>query len=245
MDKTSAKQGDTVTITVTPNDGYKLDKLTVTDAKGNTIAATKKSDGTYTFTMPSSKVSVKADFVKADTASDSRFTDVPSNAYYAGAVDWAVKQGITSGTSAATFSPDAGCTRAQMVTFLWRAAGSPKANGSANPFTDVKADAYYYDAVLWAVEQGITSGTTASTFAPDTTCTRAHAVTFLWRAASSPAADAANAFTDVASGDYFASAVRWAAEKGVTSGTSATTFSPAATCTRAQIVTFLYRNAGN
>ena len=245
MDKTSAKQGDTVTITVTPNDGYKLDKLTVTDAKGNTIAATKKSDGTYTFTMPSSKVSVKADFVKADTASDSRFTDVPSNAYYAGAVDWAVKQGITSGTSAATFSPDAGCTRAQMVTFLWRAAGSPKATRSANPFTDVTADAYYYDAVLWAVEQGITSGTTASTFAPDTTCTRAHAVTFLWRAASSPAADAANAFTDVASGDYFASAVRWAAEKGVTSGTSATTFSPAATCTRAQIVTFLYRNAGH
>lgn len=245
MDKTSAKRGDTVTITVTPNDGYKLDKLTVTDAKGNTIAATKKSDGTYTFTMPSSKVSVKADFVKADTASDSRFTDVPSNAYYAGAVDWAVKQGITSGTSAATFSPDVGCTRAQMVTFLWRAAGSPKATRSANPFTDVKADVYYYDAVLWAVEQGITSGTTASTFAPDTTCTRAHAVTFLWRAASSPAADAANAFTDVASGDYFASAVRWAAEKGVTSGTSATTFSPAATCTRAQIVTFLYRNAGN
>lgn len=245
MDKTSAKRGDTVTITVTPDDGYKLDKLTVTDAKGNTVAATKKSDGTYTFTMPSSKVSVKADFVKADTASDSRFTDVPSNAYYAGAVDWAVKQGITSGTSAATFSPNAGCTRAQMVTFLWRAAGSPKATRSANPFTDVKADAYYYDAVLWAVEQGITSGTTASTFAPDTTCTRAHAVTFLWRAASSPAADAANAFTDVASGDYFASAVRWAAKKGVTSGTSATTFSPAATCTRAQIVTFLYRNAGN
>ena len=156
---------------------------------------------------------------------------------------WAVGEGITSGTTATTFSPDAACTRAQIVTFLWRAAGSPAPKSSVNPFTDVKADAYYYDAVLWAVENGITAGTTATTFSPDATCTRAHIVTFLWRAQESPAAKGVNPFTDVAADAYYADAVLWAVENGITSGTSDCTFSPDADCTRAQIVTFLYRSA--
>ena len=169
------------------------------------------------------------------------FTDVAAGSYYADAVQWAVAKGVTSGTSATTFSPDAPCTRGQTVTFLWRAAGSPEPKTQANPFTDVKSDAYYYKAVLWAVEQGVTKGTTATTFSPDTTVTRGQVVTFLFRAAGAKKADGANPFTDVKSGEYYTDAVLWAVAKGITNGTTATTFSPEQNCTRGQIVTFLYR----
>lgn len=171
------------------------------------------------------------------------FTDVAEGAYYYDAVAWAVQNGITNGTSATTFGPDVSCTRAQMVTFLWRAAGSPEPTTANNPFTDVQAGSYYYDAVLWAVEQGITSGTSATTFAPDATVTRAQTVTFLWRQAGAPVVNYAMSFTDVDANAYYGEAVRWAVSEGVTSGTSATTFSPDMDCTRAQIVTFLYRDA--
>lgn len=168
------------------------------------------------------------------------FTDVPADAYYADAVKWAVAEGITEGTSATTFSPDMSCTRAQMVTFLWRAAGSPEATGS-NPFTDVSTSAYYYDAVLWAVKQGITSGTSATTFSPDAVVSRGQTVTFLWRQAGAPVVNYAMSFADVDADAYYAEAVRWAVSEGVTSGTGAATFSPDNACTRAQIVTFMYR----
>ena len=170
------------------------------------------------------------------------FTDVSPNAYYYDAVQWAVEEGITSGTSATTFSPNASCTRAQAMTFLWRAAGSPEPESTRNPFTDVKAGSYYYDAVLWAVEQGITSGTTATTFSPNATCTRGQIVTFLYRSWGNPDIEVRASFRDVPAGAYYADSVSWAADWGVTSGTSATTFSPNASCTRAQIVTFLYRS---
>jgi len=174
-------------------------------------------------------------------AAAARFTDVPFDAYYQGAVGWAVRHGVTSGVTETTFAPDAPCTRAQAVTFLWRAAGSPEPQSSVNPFTDVKTDAYYYDAVLWAIEQGITKGTSDTTFSPNATCTRAQIVTFLWRSQASPAAGAAHPFADVAGNAYYAEAVKWAVLEGVTSGTTATTFSPNDNCTRAQIVTFLFR----
>ena len=154
---------------------------------------------------------------------------------------WAVEQGITSGTTATTFSPDAPCTRAQIVTFLWRAAGSP-VMGENNPFTDVTPGSYYHDAVQWAVARGITVGTSANTFSPDATCTRGQAVTFLYRYEKSPAVSGNNAFTDVSDNVYYTNAVQWAAMEGVTSGTSTTTFSPDVTCTRGQIMTFLYRD---
>lgn len=240
----NASKGTTVTVTVTPNSGYELDTLTVTNKNGDTIKLTKKSSTQYTFTMPGGKVTVEATFVESGASeTDLSFVDVSESAYYYDAVAWAMEEGITSGTTATTFSPDASCTRAQMVTFLWRAAGSPKATGS-NPFTDLSADAYYYDAVLWAVEQGITSGTSATTFAPDATVTRGQTVTFLYRAASSPTASGHD-FTDVTGADYYDSAVAWAVAEGITNGTGGNTFSPAADCTRAQIVTFMYRNMAN
>lgn len=164
-----------------------------------------------------------------------------ADAYYYDAVLWAVENGITAGTSSTTFSPDNPCTRAQIVTFLWRAAGSPAVNVS-NPFRDVAEGTYYYDAVLWTVENGITSGTSSTTFSPDKECTRAEAVTFLYRAKNSPTINGTNDFTDLASGAYYINAVQWAVNAGVTSGTSGTTFSPDQICTRGQIVTFLYRN---
>ena len=170
------------------------------------------------------------------------FTDVSANAYYYNPVLWAVSNEITSGTSATTFSPDAGCTRAQVVAFLWRAAGKPEPKQGSNPFTDVRDGQYYYKAVLWAVEHGITAGTSATTFSPDATCTRGQIVSFLWRYEGKPAANASNPFTDVKPGAYYEPAVLWAVANGVTAGTSATTFSPDATCTRAQVVSFLYRD---
>jgi len=232
-------EGDKVTVTVTPDAGYRLDKLTVKDKDGNELALTKVSDTEYTFTMPAGKVTITATFVKGV---EMKFTDVPANAYYYDAVLWAIENGVTEGTSATTFSPNASCTRAQMVTFLWRTAGSPAPDaGTKNPFTDVPTGVYYYDAVLWAVEKGVTVGTSATTFSPNAAVTRGQTVTFIHRAKGSPAPAGTNAFTDVAASAYYAAAVNWAVGAQVTNGTSATTFSPAKNCTRAQIVTFLYR----
>lgn len=171
----------------------------------------------------------------------SPFVDVLPGSYYHDAVLWAVENNITTGTSATTFSPDVSCTRAQSVTFLWRAAGSPAPEASTMPFTDVKTGSYYYNAVLWAVENGITKGTGDTTFSPDATCSRAQIVTFLWRSQNAPEAGAVNPFTDVKAGDYYADAVLWAVKEDVTKGTTDTTFSPDADCTRAQIVTFIWR----
>ena len=235
----STPAGATVTITVKPDSGYELDDLTVTDSKGNGIRLTDKGDGKYTFTMPNGKVTVEASF--APIKSETPFTDVPSGAYYEDAVNWAVGSGITGGTSATTFDPNGICTRAQAVTFLWRAAGSPAPVSTAMPLTDVPAGSYYHDAVLWAVESGITNGTSDTTFSPNANCSRGQIVTFLWRAQKSPSAAAANPFTDVAADAYYTDAVLWAVKEGVTAGTTAITFSPNVVCTRAQIVTFLYR----
>ena len=237
-----ADKGDTVTITVKPDKGYELDELTVTDKSGDTIKIKDKGNGKFTFTMPGSKVTVEAGFKQIVAEPEvPAFADVPADAYYADAVAWAVKEGITTGTGTNTFSPDLSCTRAQMVTFLWRAAGSPKVENGKNPFADVKADAYYYDAVLWAVEKGVTSGTSATTFSPDATVTRGQTVTFLYRNAGSPEVSGTMPFTDVEADAYYAKAVQWAVQQKITTGTSETTFSPMSDCTRGQIVTFLYR----
>lgn len=209
---------------------------------------TQKTSGKQTVTASSGGTAVLMNNLNTGTqqpSGDNPFTDVQAETYYYDAVLWAVEKKITSGTSATTFSPNNPCTRGQIVTFLWRAAGSPKPTGSANPFADVKEGTYYYDAVLWAVEKGITSGTSATTFSPDTACTRGQTVTFLWRAAGSPkAASSTNPFSDVQSGAYYYDAVLWAVEQKVTSGTSATTFVPDTTVTRGQTVTFLYRSQG-
>ena len=239
----SASKGSTVTVTVKPDDGYRLASLTVRDSSGNPIAVTPKTADTYTFIMPSGKVSVEPVF--APIKAQPEFKDVASDSYYYEAVQWAVEKGITEGTSAETFSPHASCTRAQTVTFLWRAAGSPEPTGTVNPFSDLSPNAYYYKAVLWAVENGITSGTGADTFSPATTVTRGQTVTFLYRAAGSPAVSGGS-FSDVAADAYYAKAVAWANENGITSGTGNRNFSPNADCTRGQIVTLLYRaNKGN
>ena len=234
----SAAKGTTITLTVTPDKGYVLDTIKVLDSKDNAIKLTEK-DSKFTFIMPGSKVTVEATF-KAETP-DNPFTDVPEGSYYEDAVIWAVDKGVTGGTSATTFSPDGICTRAQAVTFLWRAAGSPAPKSSAMPFTDVKAGSYYYDAVLWAVEQGITAGTSATTFAPDLNCSRAQIVTFLYRAAGSPTVSGSPAFTDVAADAYYAKAVKWAQANGITTGIGGGLFGSDGSCTRAQIVTFIYR----
>ena len=228
----------TVTITAKPDDGYKVGSVCVTDETGKTLEVTDKGNGIYTFRMPFCAVTVKATFVKKVQIS---FADVPFGAYYYDAVQWAVENGITAGISDTTFSPNVACTRAQAVTFLWRAAGSPAPKSSVMPFTDVAEGSYYHDAVLWAMENGITEGISDTAFTPDAKCTRAQAVTFLWRSQKSPTSDIVNPFTDVAADAYYANAVLWAAENGITGGTSDTTLSPDADCTRAQIVTFLWR----
>ena len=233
----SAAKGTTITLTVDPDKGYVLDTLTVLDGKDKDLKLTEKN-GKFTFTMPASKVTVEAMF---KAAGNNPFTDVPAGSYYEDAVIWAVDKGITTGTSATTFNPNGICTRAQAVTFLWRAAGSPAAKSAVMPFTDVKAGSYYYDAVLWAVEQGITKGTSDTMFSPDATCTRAQIVTFLWRSQKSPAAGMANPFADVAADTYYIDAVLWAVKHNITVGTTFSIFSPDEECTRAQIVTFLYR----
>ena len=236
----SAAKGTTITLTVDPDKGYVLDTLTVLDGKDKEIKLTEKN-GKYTFTMPASKVTVAATFKASAPTGKNPFVDVPAGSYYEDAVIWAVDKGITTGTSATTFNPNGICTRAQAVTFLWRAAGSPAAKSAVMPFTDVNAGSYYYDAVLWAVENGITEGTSDTTFSPNATCTRAQIVAFLWRSEKSPAAGTANPFADVKSTAYYADAVLWAVKEDITKGTTNTTFSPDADCTRAQIVTFLYR----
>ena len=234
----NASKGDRVTVTVTPDKGYELDKLTVKDASGNKLKLTDKGNGKYTFTMPGSKVTVSAEFVEEQAASI--FADVPADAYYAKAVEWAVKKGITNGKANGLFGSNDPCTRGQIVTFLWRAAGSPAPKGTAKVPADVLPGSYCYDAVAWALENGITNGLADGTFGVNNTCTRGQSVTFLYRAMGT-APTTVNGFTDVAAGDFYAEAVAWAVENGVTNGTSASTFSPNAGCTRAQIVTFLFR----
>ena len=233
----NASKGSTVTITVTPAEGYEVGSVTVKDAKGNTIAVTDKGNGKYTFTMPGSKVSIGTAFIK--TPETSPFDDVSVDAYYFDAVKWAADKGITGGVSDNLFAPDDGCTRAHIVTFLWRAAGSPEPKSMAG-FTDVSASAYYAKAVAWAVENGVTNGTTATTFDPDAVCTRAQAVAFLARALNGKGGSAA-AFTDVPADSYYADAVAWAVANSVTNGVSSDRFAPNNRCTRAQITAFLYR----
>ena len=225
----SVRAGANQTFTITPNRGYAVSDVKI---DGRSIGAVQS----YTFENISASHTIEVQFRVR-----SSFVDVPSGSYYEDAVDWAVANGITTGTDAAHFSPDGICTRAQAVTFLWRAAGRPAPESRTMPFTDVPADSYYYDAVLWAVENGITKGTSSTTFSPDDTCTRAQIVTFLWRSEQSPAAGSSNPFTDVSADAYYADAVLWAVKEAITTGTTRTTFSPDAECTRAQIVTFLWR----
>ena len=234
----SASKGSTVTITVKPDSGYQLDDLTVIDKNGNELKLTDKGNGKYTFTMPASKVEVNATFVKE--VETSPFSDVSTSAYYYEAVKWAQGKGITGGIGNGLFGPNQPCTRAQIVTFLWRAAGSPEPK-SMSSFSDVSADSYYAKAVAWAVENGITTGTGDGKFSPDATCTREQAVAFLYRASGSPAVSGGSAFSDVAANAYYADAVAWAEKNGVTGGIGGGLFGSGNTCTRAQIVTFLYR----
>lgn len=246
----------TYTLTFDTNGGSAIDKITKDSGTTIDLTAYKPTRAGYTFAgwfsdkaLTKAVTSVKltanttvyAKWTQNGGTAQNPFVDVKEGAYYYDAVLWAVEQKITSGTSATTFSPDASCTRAQMVTFLWRAAGSPKVENGKNPFADVKADAYYYDAVLWAVEKGVTSGTSATTFSPDATVTRGQTVTFLYRNAGSPEVSGTMPFTDVEADAYYAKAVQWAVQQKITTGTSETTFSPMSDCTRGQIVTFLYR----
>lgn len=235
----NASKGDTVTVTVKPDSGYVLETLTVTDKNGNELTLKDKGNGKYTFTMPTGKVEVKATFME-DNSMLNFFYDVPNNAYFYEAVKWAVKNGITTGVGDNLFAPEQPCTRAQIVTFLWRAAGSPEPKGAASGMTDVVSGSYYEKAVAWAIENGITTGTTTSTFSPDATCTRAQSVTFLFRAIGK-LVDSKAEFSDVLTDSYYANAVAWAVENGVTNGIGDGLFGPDNSCTRAQIVTFLFR----
>ena len=231
----SVREGRDQTFTITPDKGYAVANVKI---DGKSIGAVKS----YTFESVSRTHTIEVIFMKANgNPQTGVFVDVATGSYYEDAVDWAVENGITKGTDDTHFSPDGICTRAQAVTFLWRAAGSPEPETRAMPFNDVPVGSYYYDAVLWAVENGITKGTSDTTFSPNMTCTRAQIVAFLWRSEKSPAAGTANPFADVKSTAYYADAVLWAAKEDITKGTTNTTFSPNADCTRAQIVTFLYR----
>ena len=231
----SVREGRDQTFTITPDKGYAVSNVKI---DGKSIGAVKS----YTFENVRRTHTIEVIFMKANgNPQTGVFVDVATGSYYEDAVDWAVENGITKGTDDTHFSPDGICTRAQAVTFLWRAAGSPKPETRTMPFTDVPAGSYYYDAVLWAVENGITKGTSNTTFSPNMTCTRAQIVTFLWRSEKSPAAGTANLFVDVKSTVYYADAVLWAVKEDITKGTTNTTFSPDADCTRAQIVTFLWR----
>ena len=233
----NASQGDRVTVTVKPDAGYELDSIKVLDKNGRELELTDKGDGRFTFIMPAGRVEVKAAFT--EEVKISPFRDVPTDAYYYEAVKWAQKKGITGGIGDGLFGPNQPCTRAQIVTFLWRAAGSPVVN-YAMDLADVPGDAYYAEAVRWALSQGITTGTADGKFSPNAPCTRAQSMTFLFRA-SKASADGAPAFSDVAADAYYAEAVKWATDNGITNGTTDTTFSPGSGCTRAQIMTFLWR----
>ena len=234
----NASKGSTVTITVKPDDGYQLGDLSATDKDGNQLPLTDMGDGKYTFLMPNGTVDVRGSFVVK--TEESPFRDVSTGAYYYDAVKWAVGKDITSGIGGGLFGPNQSCTRAQIVTFLWRAAGSPEPTALSS-FTDTAPTAYYAKAVAWAVENGITTGTGETEFSPNAPCTRAQAVTFLYRALKAAASGSSTAFSDVAADAYYASAVAWAVENGVTTGVGGGLFAPKDTCTRAQIVTFLWR----
>ena len=233
----SASKGDTVTITVKPDNGYQLDDLTVTDQSGNELKLTDLGNGKYTFIMPNGRVKINAVFAQENAAS--MFSDVAASAYYYEAVRWAQEKGITGGIGNGLFGPDNSCTRAQIVTFLWRAAGSPEPKNTGS-FSDVSAGSYYAKAVAWAVENGITTGTGSGKFSPNAACTRAQSVTFLFRAIGK-SVDSKTTFSDVPADSYYADAVAWAVENGVTNGIDGGLFGPDNICTRAQIVTFLYR----
>jgi len=231
----SVREGRDQTFTITPDKSYAVSNVKI---DGKSIGAVKS----YTFENVRRTHTIEVIFMKANGNPQAGvFVDVATGSYYENAVDWAVGNGITQGTDATHFSPDGICTRAQAVTFLWRAAGSPKPETRTMPFTDVPAGSYYYDAVLWAVENGIAKGTSDTTFSPNMTCTRAQIVAFLWRSEKSPAAGTANPFADVKSTAYYADAVLWAVKEDITRGTTSTAFSPNTDCTRAQIVTFLWR----
>ena len=231
----SVREGADQTFTITPDKGYAVANVKI---DGKSIGAVKS----YTFENVRRTHTIEVIFMKANgNPQTGVFVDVATGSYYEDAVDWAVENGITKGTDDTHFSPDGICTRAQAVTFLWRTAGSPEPETRAMPFTDVPVGSYYYDAVLWAVENGITKGTSDTTFSPNMTCSRAQIVAFLWRSEKSPAAGTANPFADVKADAYYADAVLWAVKENITKGTTSTTFSPDADCTRAQIVTFLWR----
>ena len=233
--KKSAAKGDVVTITVKPEPGFEVEEVIVTDAKGNQIKVTANADGTFSFIQPDSQVEVQTVYAEAGGP----FSDVARSDYFYDAVTWAKDNNITGGVGNDLFGADRSCTRAQIVTFLWRAAGSPEPKGTVN-MTDVPQDAYYAKAVAWAIENGITSGTGENRFSPDATCTRAQGVTFLYRAAGSPAVTGSAGFRDVASSDYFAAAVAWAKANDITDGVGNGLFGSKNSCPRAQIVTFLY-----
>ena len=234
-DQQSAAEGDTVTITVKAEEGYQLKSITAVGEDGAAIALTDKGDGTYQFTMPGTAVEIRAEFVAEKT-----FPDVAEGSYCDEAVKWAVKNGITLGFANGLFAPGQSCTRAQIVTFLWRAAGSPAPKTTVNPFQDIQESMFCYQAVLWAVENGVTKGTTETTFSPNDTCTRGQSVTFLYRAVGMQT-ESQVTFPDVAADSYCADAVAWAVENGVTKGLANGLFGPNENCTRGQIVTFLYR----
>ena len=238
----NAKRGSNVTITATPDKGYEVDEIVAKDANGNKLTLKDNGDGTYTFTMPASKVTIEATFAekKAEPiVPEKLFADVSAEEYYYEAVKWASENGVTGGIGENLFGAKLPCTRAQIVTFLWRAAGSPEPKGMSG-FVDVSADAYYAKAVAWAVEQGIVSGTSATTFSPDAVCTRAQSVAFLYRAFGTRT-DKAAGFSDVSADAYYADAVAWAVENGVASGIGGGLFAPDQDCARGQIVAFLYR----
>lgn len=239
----NAKRGSSVTITATPDKGYEVDDIVAKDAKGNKLTLKDNGDGTYTFTMPASKVTIEATFAEKQAdepvAPEKLFADVSADDYYYEAVKWASENGVTGGIGENLFGANLPCTRAQIVTFLWRAAGSPEPKGMSG-FVDVSADAYYAKAVAWAVEQGIVSGTSATTFSPDAVCTRAQSVAFLYRAFGTRT-DKAAGFSDVSADAYYADAVAWAVENGVASGIGGGLFAPDQDCARGQIVAFLYR----
>ena len=231
----SVREGSDRTFTITPDKGYAVSNVKI---DGKSIGAVRS----YTFENVRHAHTIEVSFMKAGGSPQTGvFVDVATGSYYEDAVDWAVESGITTGVSANRFDPNGVCTRAQAVTFLWRAAGSPAPRSRTMPFTDVPVGSYYYDAVLWAVENGITKGTSDTRFSPDATCSRAQIVAFLWRSEKSPAAGSRNPFADVKSTAYYADAVLWAVREDITKGTTSTTFSPDADCTRAQIVTFLWR----
>ena len=227
-----------MTVTVKPDSGYVLETITVTDKNGNELTLKDKGDGKYTFTMPRSAVTVKATFMEDNTVLNF-FYDVPNDAYYYEAVKWAVEKGITSGIGNDLFGSNDPCTRAQIVTFLWRAAGSPEPKALSS-FTDVPADAWYAKAVAWAVENGVTAGVGEGLFGSDDTCTRAQSVTFLFKALKAAAKGQAD-FKDVSASDWYAQAVAWAVENDVTAGVGGGLFGSGDDCTRAQIVTFLFK----